>query len=73
MNRNTTYHNNHCDDNYKDVLSALSELDEQADIDYVQENYKCEYASASQRCCMELHPLQHAAKLIHYLIRKNCA
>ena len=41
MSINKNYDTNY-DDSYKDVLSALSELDDTADIDYEKENYKYE-------------------------------
>lgn len=61
------------DDSYKDVLSALSELDDTADIDYVKENCRSEHQKNSRHRRMDFHPLQHAAKFLHFLIPKKCA
>lgn len=61
------------DDSYKDVLSALSELDDSADIDYVKENYKPEQQKKLRRSRMDFRPLQHAAKFLQFLIPKKCA
>ncbi len=47
------------DDSYRDVLSALSELDEKTKI--------------SRHPRMDFHPLQHAAKLLSCFIPKRCA
>lgn len=72
-NKNRTFMGN-CDDTYKDVLSALSQLDDSADIDYVKENYKFEQTHHSQQHHrMDFRPLQHAARFLHCLIQKKCA
>lgn len=55
------------DDNYKDVLSALSQLDDNPGIDYVKENCKYEWKRNSR------HPLQNAAKFFQCLIQRKCA
>ncbi len=56
------------DDSYKDVLSALSELDDNADIDYVKENY---YDHTYSRRCINLRPLQHAARFLQCFVQKK--
>ncbi len=61
------------DDSYKDVLSALSELDDTAGIDYVKENCKYEQVYKTRHCRTDFHPLQHAAKFLSCLIQKRCA
>lgn len=61
------------DDSYRDVLSALSELDDRTDIDYVKENCKYEKTKISRHPRMDFHPLQHAAKLLSCFIPKRCA
>lgn len=71
-NKNWTFTNN-SDDTYKDVLSALSQLDDSADIDYVKENYKFEQKRHSQRRLTDFRPLRHAAKFLQCLIQKKCA
>ena len=87
INKNYDTFTNGYDDNYKDVLSALSQLDDSADIDYVKENYKHErklknarrtflphtwqYNSRHRR--MDFHPLRHAARFWNFLIQKKCA
>ena len=61
------------DDNYKDVLSVLSQLDDKADIDYVKENYQYEQKCTSRHPRLDFHPLQNAAKFFQLLIQKRCA
>ncbi|MEZ3436272.1 MAG: hypothetical protein K1W34_16940 [Lachnospiraceae bacterium] len=72
MSINKNYDTNY-DDSYKDVLSALSELDDTADIDYVKENYKYERTNKRRHRRMDFRPLQHAAKFLSCLIPKKCA
>lgn len=73
INKNFDTFAGNCDDNYKDVLSALSQLDDSADIDYVKENYKYERTYYSRHRRMDFHPLQHAARFWHFLMQKKCA
>lgn len=73
INKNYDTFTNGYDDNYKDVLSALSQLDDSADIDYVKENYKHERKYDSRHRRMDFNPLRHAARFWNFLIQKKCA
>lgn len=59
------------DDSYKDVLSALSELDDNADIDYVKENYHYEHTYHPRHRRMIFQPLQHAARFLQCFVQKG--
>lgn len=73
INKNYDTFTEQYDDNYRDVLSALSELDDTAGVDYVKENCKYERTYKMRRHRMDFHPLQHAAKFLSCLIQKRCA
>lgn len=71
MNTNRKYNTftDNYDDSYKDVLSALSELDDNADIDYVKENYHYERTYSRRR--INFHPLHHAARFLQCFVQKK--
>lgn len=72
INKNDTFAEGY-DDSYRDVLSALSELDDTADIDYVKENLRCGQTKKTRQNRTDLHPLQHAAKFLSCFFSKRCA